>query len=99
MAVYFALRGLDAPRRFGAATLAVVAAVACALLRTEGVLFAGALGVSIVGLGLLRRRVPFVALGSAIAVAGGAVRFLEPRILNRLIRHASRCSRACRVQA
>ncbi len=85
MAVYLALRFLDVPRRFGTAAMAVVVTVACALLRTEGVLFAGALGASIVGLGLLRRRVPFIALGSAIVVAGGAVRFLEPRLLNRLI--------------
>jgi len=85
MAVYFAFRFLDAPRRYGAAIVAVSATLACAALRTEGVLFAGVLGATIAGLGLIRRRVSFIALGSAIAASGAVVRLLEPKLLNHLI--------------
>jgi hypothetical protein len=64
--------------RWWRSAAAVLAVLAVALLRTEGVLFAGAIGSTTGLLGLLHRRLRVVALGAG-AVTAGAGAFLADR--------------------
>ena len=71
-----ALRMVDDDRRALGAGV-VVAALVVALLRTEGIFFAGALGGALGLFGLARRRIALVATGAATVVAGGAALLID----------------------
>jgi hypothetical protein len=71
-----ALRHLE-ERRVVFGVLAVLAVLALALVRSEGVLFAGALGGAIGLQGLLRRRVGSVLVGAASMAAGAGALLLD----------------------
>lgn len=76
LAAYGALRAIE-ERAVAWGLLAVAAALCAALLRTEGVLYAAALGAAVVGVGLARRRVVVAVLGGAVGAAGAAAVLLD----------------------
>jgi len=76
LAVLLALRAMDEDRPWiGVGT--VVASLGVALLRTEGVLFVGALGGAVGLFGLLRRRAWVMAGGAAVMAAGAAAVIID----------------------
>lgn len=76
LSVLLVLRAMDEDRMWlGLGAVAAVFAVA--LLRSEGVLFAGALGGATALVGLLRRRLALTLLGAAAVGAGAAAQLLD----------------------
>ena len=70
LAAWAAIRAVEEAHAVRWGGLAVVAALVTALLRTEGAVYAAALGLALITAGVLRRRAGVAGLGGAVGLAG-----------------------------